>query len=61
MASQWFISRVGAKSFGPFTSQKLKELASTGGVLASDMIRKEGADKTVKAGKLKALFPRTSL
>lgn len=41
MASHIVHQPAGAKSSGPFASQKLKELASSGGVLASDVIRKE--------------------
>jgi hypothetical protein len=41
---------------GPFTAEKLKELASTGVLLPTDKVRRVGKDKMVTAGRVKGLF-----
>jgi hypothetical protein len=56
VGSKYFIERNGLRS-GPFTSQELKDLAVSGNVLFSDLIRKEGIEHAVPAYKVHGLFP----
>jgi antitoxin component YwqK of YwqJK toxin-antitoxin module len=56
MADQWQVSR-GGKQHGPFTTPKLKQLASEGRIQPSDMLRKDGMQKWVQASAVKGLFP----
>ena len=57
MASRWFYKRKGRPAVGPFTVKKLKELASSGQVLPTDSVRREGATVMVPARGVKGLFP----
>jgi hypothetical protein len=56
VATQWFYTRVGQETLGPCTSRTLKQLASTGQILPTDMVRKEGMEKAVRARRVKGLF-----
>jgi hypothetical protein len=41
---------------GPCTSRELKELASTGQLLPTDRVLKDGMERAVKARRVKGLF-----
>jgi GYF domain 2 len=56
MASQWYFSLNGQAMSGPCSSRELKRLASTGQLLPTDRVRKEGMEKPVRARRLKGLF-----
>ena len=42
---------------GPFTAKELKEMASSGQILPTDTVRREGAEMMVAARRVKGLFP----
>ncbi len=54
--AQWFVVRDG-KEHGPLTPQKLKELASTGRLRATDLVRQEDMTAARPAGQIRRLFP----
>jgi hypothetical protein len=56
MSTQWFYQRDGQEMLGPCSAKELKHLASTGQLLESDRVRKEGMEKPVRAGRVKGLF-----
>ena len=56
MASHWFFTHDGQPMLGPFTSEKLKQMAASGQILPTDKVRKVGKDKTVTASRVKGLF-----
>jgi len=55
MSEEWHYT-IGGKQAGPVPSAELKQLASTGRLSQTDMVRKEGMPDWVPAGKLKGLF-----
>jgi hypothetical protein len=58
VASMWFYKRDGKLMIGPFTSEKLKEMAATGQILPTDTVRRDGAGMMmVAARRVKGLFP----
>lgn len=57
MATQWFYKR-GENEFGPFTTAELRQRASSGELLLSDLIRKDGTEKHIPAHKANGLFPK---
>jgi hypothetical protein len=59
MAGIWYYAHDETR-IGPFSSRQLKELASTGAILLSDTIWKEGIAKGVVASRVKDLFPLTN-
>jgi hypothetical protein len=59
MAAIWYYAH-DENRIGPFSSRQLKELASTGAILLSDTIWKEGIAKGVVASRVKDLFPLTN-
>lgn len=56
MASEWYVGRNGQRS-GPFSTEQLKELAATGGLVPSDLLWKEGLETWVPVTKVKGLLP----
>ncbi len=56
MPNRWFYTRDGQKMIGPVSSQSLKQLASTGKILPTDRVWKEGMEKKVRARRIKGLF-----
>jgi hypothetical protein len=56
MGTMWYYAH-DENRIGPFSSRQLKELASTGAILLSDTIWKEGIAKGVVASRVKNLFP----
>jgi hypothetical protein len=56
MPNQWHCNRDG-KLLGPFTDQQLKQLATSGMLVPTDLIRKAGTEKWVPASRVKGLFP----
>jgi hypothetical protein len=60
MVSQWYYTQVGGKTNGPFTTRKLRQLASTGQMLPNDKLRLDGHSKFVRAGNMAGLFPPSS-
>jgi hypothetical protein len=57
MASKWFHQRDRQPIHGPFTAKRLKEMAASGQILPTDMVRREGSDAMVTAQRVKGLFP----
>jgi hypothetical protein len=55
MASEWHYSKNGT-SFGPESSQRLKELAASGELGPDDLVWKEGMREWARASTLKGLF-----
>lgn len=55
MASTWFYSHAEI-TFGPYSAQQLKDLATDGQILPMDRIWIEGTEKKVLAKKVKNLF-----
>jgi hypothetical protein len=55
MADRWFYSH-GDSKIGPCSARQMRELASSGGVLPTDTVWKEGIEKGVLASKVKNLF-----
>src|ERR1700722_4740889 len=55
MAVKWFFEQDG-KSFGPYRSEQLKEMAASGKIHLEDTVWKEGLDKKVAASKVRYLF-----
>lgn len=55
MAEQWFVKK-GGKKHGPFTTDQLKKLASSGKIDRDDLLWKEGMEKWVTCGSAKGLF-----
>jgi hypothetical protein len=60
MADRWFYSHEDSK-IGPCSARQLRELASSGGVLPTDTVWKEGIEKGVLASKVKNLFQTASI
>lgn len=60
MAVIWHFEQNG-KSYGPFSAEQLKEMASTGQILLEDTVWKEGLDKRVPARKVQYLFEAAQL
>ena len=56
MASQWFYTREGQSMFGPFSAEKLKQMAASGQILPTDKVRRVGKDRMVTANRVKGLF-----
>lgn len=56
MSAEWHITRQG-KQYGPFTEEKLRELAATKRLAPGDLIWRQGMAEWVAAEKLKGLFP----
>lgn len=55
MATEWNLSRDG-ETYGPYTSEELREMAVDGNIVPTDLVWKEGLDDWVEARKLKALW-----
>jgi len=55
MANVWYYLK-DKKTFGPVGPAELKRLTSTGGLLPSDLIRKEGMKNWARASSAKGLF-----
>ncbi len=60
MLSQWYYTRVGGKTDGPFSARKLRQLASTGRLRPDDRLRMDGNSKSVRAGNIAGLFPASA-
>lgn len=58
MASEWFYSHNG-EMFGPCSEQNLRDMAASGGLIATDTIWKENIACAVTASRIKSLFPGT--
>jgi hypothetical protein len=56
MAADWYMTRQGKKC-GPFSEDKLRELAATNRLLPSDLVWKQGMAQWAAAGTVKSLFP----
>lgn len=56
MATQWFWTGSDGEKHGPVTSQQLKDLVMTGELTPADWVKKDGMEKSVKAGRVKGLF-----
>jgi hypothetical protein len=57
MTDRWYVARGSAAPTGPFTRQKLKELAEAGRLRPSDQVCPEGGEEWSQAGELTWLFP----
>jgi hypothetical protein len=57
MTDRWYVARGGAAPTGPFSRQKLKELAEAGRLLPTDQVCPEGGSEWSTAGSLAWLFP----
>jgi hypothetical protein len=57
MASKWFHQRERQPMLGPFSAKKLKQMASSGQILPTDTVRREGAETMMAARRVKGLFP----
>lgn len=55
MNNQWYYARDGGK-IGPFTADRLKELAGAGQILPTDTVWKEGVERGVPASRVQHLF-----
>lgn len=55
MASQWYYSR-NKRKLGPVSSSELRQLATAGQLLPTDMVLKVGHDKWIPATAVKGLF-----
>lgn len=55
MGDQWHYNR-GGKQAGPVSSDELKQLASTGQLLATDLVWKQGMPNWIPAGNITSLF-----
>lgn len=53
--SEWFVRR-GNKEHGPFSSKQMRAMATSGKVMADDMVRKGRSGKWAKAASIKGLF-----
>lgn len=56
MSTQWFWTGADGEKHGPFSPKELKNLVSSGQLLATDWVKKEGMTKSVKASRIKGLF-----
>ncbi len=56
MGSAWYVGK-GRDRRGPFTSGQLREMATSGELLPTDLIWKDGMSGWVPASKTKGLFP----
>ncbi len=56
MAASWFIERQG-KETGPYSGQQLKELAASGKLRRTDLVRRQDQPKAVPAERVNGLFP----
>ncbi len=56
MASKWYYSMEGSTQLGPVTGKQLKNLAATGRLRPTHMVRKEDMEKLVRARRVKGLF-----
>jgi hypothetical protein len=54
--SQWYYTRVGGKTNGPYSVRKLRQLASAGQLRPDDRLRMDGNAKSVRAGNIDGLF-----
>jgi len=57
MVSQRYYTRVAGKTHGPFSTRKLRQMASAGQLLPNDRVRSDGNSKSVSAGSIAGLFP----
>ncbi len=57
MTAEWHITRQG-KQYGPFTEEKLRELAAAKRLSPVDLIWRQGMAQWVAAGSVPAIFPR---
>ena len=55
MADQWYVKK-GGKKHGPFSTDQLKKLATSGKIDRADLLWKEGMEKWVACGSAKGLF-----
>ncbi|MFL5244068.1 MAG: DUF4339 domain-containing protein [Gemmataceae bacterium] len=55
MAEQWYYRHDDVKT-GPWSSQQLRDLAVSGGILPTDYVWKQGIERSVLAEKVKNLF-----
>lgn len=55
MAFSWYIERQG-KQYGPYPVARLKELAASGRLRRTDLVRREDQANPMAAGKVKGLF-----
>lgn len=51
----WFVN-LGGTELGPVNDAQLRELAASGKLAPDDLVRKEGMDQKVQAGKIRGLF-----
>ena len=56
MPSQWYYKQVGREMVGPCTARELKQMASSGQLLPTDRVHREGMMKPVRARRVKGLF-----
>lgn len=56
MGNRWFVTRDGKKRYGPFSDAQLRQLASAGKLLPSDMLLLEGSSQWVAASSIDWLF-----
>lgn len=59
MSAEWHITRQG-KQYGPFTEEKLRELAATKRLAPNDLIWRQGMAQWVAAGAHQSLFSNRS-
>jgi hypothetical protein len=56
MPVQWLYSSDGQRMLGPCTSAEMKHLASTGQILPTYRVQRQGREKMVLARNVKGLF-----
>jgi len=62
MAIHWYYKREG-HCFGPYTAKEFKDLALSGELMPTDLIRRDGMPEFewVLGGKIEGLFPKDSV
>jgi hypothetical protein len=58
MAATWYVTRDGKKLLGPYSSEQLKQLAASGKLKPTDMLRKGNAATWMPASRINGLFDR---
>lgn len=60
MSDQWYVAR-NKQRIGPFSSAQLRQMASSGQLMPTEMVLQRGETKWCAAGALQGLFPRESV
>ena len=54
-SNQWFYQQFGVE-YGPVRGEELKQLADSGRLLNDDLVRREGMEQWIVAGRIRGLF-----